>query len=186
MTGRADAARNRRAILRAAEELLTRHGPDHVSLEQVAAAAGVGKGTVFHRFTNRACLMRALAEERIGAFQQAYREGPPPLGPGAPARERLAAFFDGVVELAGRNIALMAAYERSSGHRQNNPIYTSWHSHVSSLIRPDLDADALGHILLGSLHSDLILHMLRNGESDRLTAALRELVAALLGGDPRR
>ena len=37
---RADAARNRRAILRATEELLARHRPDEISMEQVAAAAG--------------------------------------------------------------------------------------------------------------------------------------------------
>lgn len=89
-----------------------------------------------------------------------------------------------MVELASRNVALMTAYERSSGHRQDNPIYVDWHRHVSGLIaeaRPDLDADAVAHILLGSLHSDLIVHMLRNGESGRLTASLRHLVEALLG-----
>jgi AcrR family transcriptional regulator len=181
---RADAARNRRAILRAAEELLAANGPDHVSLEQVAVKAGVGKGTVFHRFTNRAGLMRALIEERARAFQEAYTQGPPPLGPGAPAVERLGAFLDSLVELATRNIALVAAYERSAGDRQSHPVYTAWHGHVSSLLRearPELDAEAIGHILLGSLHSDLLVHMLRNGESERLTASLRDLVAALLG-----
>jgi AcrR family transcriptional regulator len=184
MPERADAARNRRAILRATEDLLAEYGPDQVSLEQVAAAAGVGKGTVFHRFTNRAGLMRALAMERISTFQEAYAKGPPPLGPGAPARERLTAFLDAVIELVSRNVALMAAYERSSGHRQDNPIYTAWHEHVSSLIRearPELDSESLAHILLGSLHSDLIQHMLRDGESQRLTVALRDLVTALLG-----
>ena len=57
---RQDAARNRRAILLATEELLSRHRPDEVTIEQVAAAAGVGKGTVFHRFGSRLGLMVAL------------------------------------------------------------------------------------------------------------------------------
>jgi AcrR family transcriptional regulator len=181
---RADAARNRRAILRATEELLAAHGPDNVSLERVAAAAGVGKGTVFHRFENRAGLMRALAEERIRAFTGAYTSGPPPLGPGAPPRERLVAFLDAMVELATRNVALMAAYERSTGDRHSSPIYQTWHDHVSGLIaeaRPELDADVLAHIILGSLHSDLVVHMLRRGESGRLATSLRELVTTLLG-----
>ena len=39
---RQDAARNRRAILLATEALLGRHRPDEVTIEQVAAAAGVG------------------------------------------------------------------------------------------------------------------------------------------------
>ena len=42
MRERADAARNRAAILRATEELLAERGAEHVSLDAVAAAAGVG------------------------------------------------------------------------------------------------------------------------------------------------
>ena len=44
---RADAVRNRRAILAATEELLAAHRPQDISIGQVALAAGVGKGTVF-------------------------------------------------------------------------------------------------------------------------------------------
>ncbi|TNC26157.1 TetR/AcrR family transcriptional regulator [Amycolatopsis alkalitolerans] len=184
MAERADAARNRRAILRAAEDLIAASGPEHVSIERVAADAGVGKGTVFHRFTNRAGLMRALAMERISEFQQAWRGGPPPLGPGAPARARLTAFLDAVVELSSRNVSLLAAYEHASGHRQDNPIYVEWHGHIRELIaeaRPDLDAEVVAHILLGALSSDLIVHMLRDGEAERLSVSLRQLADALLG-----
>ena len=46
---RSDAARNRRAILDAASELLSEFGAENVSIEQIAAAAGVGKGTVFRQ-----------------------------------------------------------------------------------------------------------------------------------------
>src|SRR2546421_8813005 len=106
---RADAARNRRAILAAAAELLATHRPEDVSLEQVAAAAGVGKGTVFHRFGNRTGLMYALMEQRARALEQAIATGPPPLGPGAPAAERLRAVLDAVVELGTPNVGLGAA-----------------------------------------------------------------------------
>jgi AcrR family transcriptional regulator len=181
---RADAARNRAAILRAAERLLTEHGPDHVSLDQVAVAAGVGKGTVFHRFGSRSGLMRALVEDRVQAVQDAIRIGPPPLGPGAPSDERLIAFFDAVIVLATRNVSLMAAYERAEeGERQVGTVYRSWHDHVGGLIadcRPDLDSELLAHILLGSLHSDLVIHLVRRGETARLTATLHQLVRTLL------
>lgn len=181
---RADAARNRAAILRAAERLLTEQGPDHVSLDQVAAAAGVGKGTVFHRFGSRSGLMRALVEERIRAVQEAIHDGPPPLGPGAPGDERLIAFFDAVIVLATRNASLMAAYERAEeGERQVGSVYRSWHDHVAGVIaecRPDLDSELLAHILLGSLHSDLVIHLVRRGETTRLTATLHQLVRTLL------
>lgn len=180
---RADAARNRRAILRATEELLAEHDLSEVSMDRVAAAAGVGKGTVFHRFGNREGLMRALVESRVQALSSAVESGPPPLGPGAPPADRLAAFFDAVVELATRNVKVMAAFEQASTDRLNSPVYLSWHAHVSGLIAsatPALDADLIAHLLLGSLHSDLVLRFLRTGETDRLTAGLRSMIATLL------
>ncbi|MEV4256640.1 helix-turn-helix domain-containing protein, partial [Spirillospora sp. NPDC049652] len=65
---RADAARNRRAILAATERLLAARPPQEISMEQVATEAGVAKGTVFHRFGNRAGLMLALMVERVRAL----------------------------------------------------------------------------------------------------------------------
>jgi len=180
---RADAARNRRAILRATEELLSAHDLAEVSMDRVAAAAGVGKGTVFHRFGNREGLMRALVESRLEALSSALTSGPPPLGPGAPPAERLAAFFDAVIELVTRNVKVMAAYEHASTDRLNSPIYLAWHAHVSGLIAsaaPTLDADLTAHLLLGSLHSDLMLRFLKTGETDRLAAGLGSLIRTLL------
>ncbi|MER6944532.1 helix-turn-helix domain-containing protein [Nonomuraea sp. NPDC000554] len=185
---RADAARNRQAILRAAEELLREHPPEQVSVERVAVAAGVGKGTVFHRFGSRIGLMQELMAERALALREAATEGPPPLGPGAPPRERLVAFLDAVVALATRNAGLMAAHEHAiatsrSGPRQTNPIYVFWHAHVSALIaeaRPDVDAELIGHVLLGTLHMEPISDMLRAGDGGRLAAGLDELVTGLL------
>ncbi|WP_431815775.1 TetR/AcrR family transcriptional regulator [Gordonia jacobaea] len=49
---RADAERNRRRIIAAAHKLFAERGLD-VSLDDVAAAAGVGVGTVYRRFANR-------------------------------------------------------------------------------------------------------------------------------------
>jgi AcrR family transcriptional regulator len=180
---RADAARNRRAILRATEDLLEAHDLSQVSIDRVAAAAGVGKGTVFHRFGNREGLMRALVEERVRALSEGFTSGPPPLGPGAPPAERLAAFFDAVVELATKNVKVMAAFEQASTDRLNSPIYLSWHAHVTGLIAsaaPSLDAELIAHLLLGSLHSDLMLHLLRTGESHRLALGLRSMIETLL------
>jgi AcrR family transcriptional regulator len=54
-----------RLILQAAADLLARGGPGHVSIDEVAAAAGVGKGTVFRRFGSRAGLMHALVEQHV-------------------------------------------------------------------------------------------------------------------------
>jgi AcrR family transcriptional regulator len=59
---RADAARNRRLVLDAARRLFEQN-PGCVTMEAVAAEAGVGKGTVFRRFGDRASLARAVISE---------------------------------------------------------------------------------------------------------------------------
>ncbi|HEV7147527.1 MAG TPA: helix-turn-helix domain-containing protein [Pedococcus sp.] len=89
---RADAARNREALLVAATQLVQRCGVGSVTMDAVAHQAGVGKGTVFRRFQSRAGLMAALLNELEARWQGQVIGGPPPLGPGAPPMERLLAF----------------------------------------------------------------------------------------------
>src|SRR3954452_11750353 len=57
---RADAAENRRRVLAAAERLFASCDPARVTMDAVAAEAGVGKGTLFRRFGDRAGLARAV------------------------------------------------------------------------------------------------------------------------------
>jgi AcrR family transcriptional regulator len=196
---RADAARNRRAILAATEGLLASHRPRDISMEQIAAAAGVGKGTVFHRFGSRMGLMFALMTERAQALEAAVTAGPPPLGAGAPDRDRLLAFLAAIVEVVSRNKNLMAelAYPADpppdpAGHsgpeRDQHPVYRFWHGHIAALIaaqRPDADAEMVAHLLLGSLHSEPVLSHLAACGPDRLTAALQALAAAVLDAPGR-
>ena len=191
MAERADAARNRQAILRATEELLTRLPPEQISMEQVAAAAGVGKGTVFHRFGSRAGLMRALMQERAMVLQEAVVGGPTPLGPGAPARDRLLAFVDGVIEVVSRNKGLLAALDHAEAvvsakipDEDPPPLHALWHRHIADLLRearPGLDADLIAHLILASLHSDPIHRLLATDDgADRIAAGLRTMITAVL------
>ena len=68
---RGDAARNRLRLLDAARTLIAERGTDAVSMDDIAAAAGVGKGTVFRRFGSRAGLMMVLLDEDERALQHA-------------------------------------------------------------------------------------------------------------------
>ena len=70
---RADAERNRRRILAAAAEVFADRGLD-VSLDDIAAAAGVGVGTVYRRFPNKDSLIDALFEEKMGRVIALARE----------------------------------------------------------------------------------------------------------------
>jgi AcrR family transcriptional regulator len=70
---RRDAERNRRRILEAASDLFAERGLD-VTLDHVAARAGVGVGTVYRRFPNKEDLVDALFEDRIADIASDARE----------------------------------------------------------------------------------------------------------------
>src|SRR4029079_8534918 len=61
---RADAERNRTRILAAGAEVFAERGLD-VSLDEIAAHAGVGVGTIYRRFPEKDALIDALFEEKI-------------------------------------------------------------------------------------------------------------------------
>ena len=61
---RRDAERNRLRILKAAQEVFAERGLD-VSLDDIAAHAGLGVGTVYRRFPSKEDLVEALFTERL-------------------------------------------------------------------------------------------------------------------------
>jgi AcrR family transcriptional regulator len=90
---RADAARNRTHLLATARAMLAEQGgADGLTMDALAERAGLGKGTVFRRFGSRAGIFQALLEDDEHDFQQQVMAGPPPLGPGAAALERMIAY----------------------------------------------------------------------------------------------
>jgi AcrR family transcriptional regulator len=149
---RADAARNRMRILAAAADLVGERGIEHVSMEDVARRACVGTGTLYRRFGDRAGLALALLDEHTRAFQDAMISGPPPLGPGAPAAERLRAFGDGYLELLERHADLLVA-ALPKGVDAGGP-HAFYATHLAILIAeaaPDLDAPFTAEALLATL-----------------------------------
>ena len=78
-------------------------------MDDIAADAGVGKGTVFRRFGSRAGLMMVLLDEDERASQQAFLFGPPPLGPDAPPMDRLVAFGRERLRFVHTHHALLSA-----------------------------------------------------------------------------
>ena len=70
---RADAQRNRERLLAAAGELFSEQGTD-VSLEAVAARAGVGIGTLYRNFPNRDALVEAAYRTEVAHLCDAARE----------------------------------------------------------------------------------------------------------------
>ena len=186
-TERADAARNRDRILCAAARLFADEDPSAVSMDAIAAAAGVGKGTLFRRFGDRAGLMRALLDESETEFQDGVIRGEPPLGPGAPPVERLIAFglarFD-LLEKHGPMLAAAEASERGDA-RFDLPVYVFYRSHIAMLLReaqPDCDADYLTEALLAPLAATQYMYerRARGMPRDRIATGYEFLVRRLL------
>ncbi|MFD8075957.1 TetR/AcrR family transcriptional regulator [Streptomyces sp. NPDC059718] len=184
---RADAARNRRRLLEVAAELAAEHGAANVTMEAVAAAAEVGKGTVFRRFGDRTGLMLALIDHIEQQIQAAFLTGPPPLGPDAPPLERLRAFGPAVMrhEHAHRDLYLAARREQS---RRFNPSYQLRLTHLTLLLRQSGapgDVELTGHTLQAYLDTVLVEYLLtaRGMPIDRLDAGWHDLVDRL--GTPR-
>ncbi|GHH28276.1 TetR/AcrR family transcriptional regulator [Lentzea cavernae] len=106
---RADAARNRAHLIGVAREMVAELGACNVTMDALAERAGLGKGTVFRRFGTRAGIFHAVLDEEEALFQHRVMTGPAPLGPGAPAAERLAAFGRARLEFLAAHLALARA-----------------------------------------------------------------------------
>jgi AcrR family transcriptional regulator len=175
---RADAARNRVKILDAAERLASRHGIENVSMDMVAEEAGVGKGTIFRRFGDRASLALALLDEHVQQFQEAFIRGKPPLGPGAPPIERL-------VDLLEEHGDLILVGESGSPcARFRSPPFRAHRAHVTSLLTeldPRLDAEYHADSLLAVLAADQYRHLRRERKMpiERVRAGWDSVVAAV-------
>ncbi|MGY6409609.1 MAG: TetR/AcrR family transcriptional regulator [Alkalilacustris sp.] len=74
----------RARLLRAAEALARRDGPGHLSLDAVAAEAGVSKGGLLYHFPSKTRLLEALVEEHLQRMEAvlAAAEARPDARPG--------------------------------------------------------------------------------------------------------
>jgi AcrR family transcriptional regulator len=158
---RSDAARNRRALLDAAAELIAESGPAALTMRGVAQRAGVGKATVSRRFGNRAGLMLALLDHSEEQLQSAVITGPPPLGPGADPIERLVAFGRAKLDLIAAQGDILAA----AGAVFATGAYRTMLTHIQHLLRAaDSPGDALltAQMLAAGLDASLVLHQMRD------------------------
>ena len=91
---RADAERNRRRLLAAAQAVFCERGLD-VGVAEIAQRAGVGRGTLFRNFPTKDALIAAIVVERMGEAASRGRILVEAQDPGA-------ALFEFMDELAGR------------------------------------------------------------------------------------
>lgn len=175
---RADAARNRRRVLDAAEGLFASTDARRVTMEDIARAAGVGRATIYRRFPTPAAVALELLDEHERRLQEAIMRGEPPLGPGAPPAERLAAFFEAMVGLLDDHLHLALGAETGDA-RFATGAYQFWRAHVLHLLREARvgEPDAMVDILLAPLAPELyrFQRYKRGIDQEQIAAALGRL-----------
>jgi hypothetical protein len=118
-------------------------------------------------------------------FQDRFLHGDPPVGPGAPPRERLEAF---VVELVERQVAhleLALAAERVAPD-QLTPPYATLNIHITNLVRqidPDLDGPLLAAYLLSAFSPAMLnlMHTHNGVPVPEMQRAAVQLVRGITG-----
>ncbi len=150
---RADAARNRELILATAAEVFAEHGLE-AGYDEIARRAGIGVGTVYRRFPERAELVQALFESRISEMVAIAEEAA-----GHPdAWEGLAAFLEQALEhqVADRGLkeVLVGSIDQdahaSIGRERLGPVIEGLveRARADGSLRADVDATDLGVTLM--------------------------------------
>ncbi|MET8873199.1 helix-turn-helix domain-containing protein [Nocardia sp. NPDC004604] len=188
---RRDAARNRQILLDAAKQILDEQGIDALTMDTLACQAGVGKGTVFRRFGSRAGLLLALLGQSDTQFQTAFMFGPPPLGPGAPAAERLVAFGWARLRLLSTDRGLHRAAEADpSDAYYGGPSYRLLRQHVAILVQEigiPSDTMLIADMLLAPLDAKLVTYQEQalGYDIDQIGAQWEILARMLISGSSR-
>ena len=187
---RSDAARNRRVILGRARTLFEERGVTCVTMEEIARASGVGKGTLYRRFPHKGFLCQALLDEPTTHLQEqtleVLRE------PETSALEKLDAFLDRLVTFTAENLDLIyGGNEPLCGadrlERCSHPAYDWRRSTVLGLLRAavsegavdaGLDLEYLAQALLAPLEVDLFYyqHRVQGLPAWRISDGVRSLV----------
>jgi AcrR family transcriptional regulator len=162
---RSDAARNREALLAAAARLVEHCGVDAVTMDNVAAEAGVGKGTVFRRFDSREGLMASLLNRSETEWQGLVIQGPPPLGPGAPPMDRLLAFGHSRMEINLQHAELIRAAGRAGERSYAAVSFAAMHvRYLLNQLGVRGDVAFLATALLAPLEMVILVQQTRNEE----------------------
>ena len=143
---RADAVKNRERLLETAQRLFAEQDVETVTMTAVASAAGVGKGTLYRHFSDKAELCHALLDQEMHDLQErALRRIR--NHPGTP-EANLRWFVEQVMRFVYGNDALLceASYHAGVSILQH-PAHLWWRQTIHGLLRQldppgDLDYSA--------------------------------------------
>jgi AcrR family transcriptional regulator len=139
---RKDAAAHRRLVLDAAARLFAERGVESVTMDDIAQAAGVGKGTLYRRYADKGQLVLALMSSCVATLQDDLVQ----IDDSSPALDQLEAVLVRIIDWIEEHTAQLGVIsDQASGeHRSSThcgPLYQWMHGILVGLLE---DAVALG------------------------------------------
>ena len=190
---RRDAAENRQRILRVAEALFAEKGVTAVCMSEIAQAAGVGKGTLYRRFANKADLCLALMDTQMVEFQNSMMARIQQMTEHNVARlSQLEAFLDALVHFVDVHAPLLREVQSSESvdeiHSFSKPYFWQFMT-INGLLREamkngelatDVDTEFLADALLAALNPIHFSNQreIRQFSLSRISNGLQKMVQA--------
>ena len=179
----------RRAVLDAARSAFGKQGYAQTSVGEIAAAAGVTKGAVYHHFNGKEALFRAVhAEVEADALARTAGAADPAASPIDQLVRQLNAYLDAALDEEIQRITLVDG-PALLGLEPDLPDYETAQLAMRSFLAGaiergqlvDVDPDVLAH-LLGGLALQGGLQIARSADPDATRAALGPAFDAMLRG----
>jgi AcrR family transcriptional regulator len=172
-TTRLSRTERREALLDAATDLLVERGPGGVTMEGVAARAGVTKALPYRHFANAEAVLVALVERFHAELATRIVTAIDDAGPGPEERMAAAvgAYFD-VVDAHGHVIAQLGPnpdIRSAAAERQDADGFVVW-LFTERFGVPKAEAKAVGDVVLATLNGAVVSWARRRGTRRRLQA----------------
>jgi AcrR family transcriptional regulator len=191
---RADAAANRQQVLVAARHLFEQRGVEQVTMDEIARAAGVGKGTLYRRYPDKAALVLELMDACFVNFERETLEELETSSASISAIDQLHAFLDRLIGWTEEHTPWLGviADQSNSSHRGSGrcgPIYRWLHGVVDYLLRQAAssgevridDTVYVADVILSAVDVDLYVFQRRERQysPEQIRAGLHQLVEGL-------
>jgi AcrR family transcriptional regulator len=180
----------RRAVLDAAKSLFGRQGYPQTTVDEIADAARVTKGAVYHHFAGKEALFRAVyAEVETDAQARVLRAGNAGMTPVDQMVAMMNAYLDAALDVEIRRITLVdgpaIVGQEIDNNTEQQPGFAAVRAFLATAIASgeimDLDPGALTG-LLGGLAWVAGLLIARSGDPDETRATLGRALDAMLRG----
>lgn len=165
---RADALKNRARILEAARKVMKKKTLDELCMDELAALAGVGKGTLYRRFEDKQALLHALLDDDELALQEHVKATFGTAKANADPRAAAVALLDtlyGFVVDHAEVLAAAAASARGAA-RFNCAPYAWRHAVIAAQLRraqvaeDDQGCEQIADMLLATMSGEIVLRAL--------------------------